>query len=186
MKARHRLNAMLTTLIELCLASCAEGGTAEPPRPGAESSSAPAELDDRSEQASYRVPVPQELAAWATYPIDRVEIEQDDRRIEIRYEFPRWLNGVGADIVLEAANAADSTSFDVTASELGSGTCTRAGARFECSEFLPGIAVDRGMARKHMLESNLAGGEIEQRLRVTDLFATDPIGVLEFELHSQE
>jgi hypothetical protein len=37
-----------------------------------------------------------------------------------------------------------------------------------------------------MLESNLPVEEIEQRVRVTDHFASDPIGVLEFELEDRD
>jgi len=182
MKARDRLTLMVPGLVALGLTACSEGNPGKPSGQDQRSSALPDEFEVRSEQASYRVPVPEDLAPWATYAVDRVELEYDGQRIEIRYDFPRWLNGVGADVVLEGTYAVDTTGFEVTAPGLGSGTCVREHDRFECSEILSGISVDRSKAEERMQASNLDSEEIEQRLRVTDRFATDPIGVLEFQL----
>jgi hypothetical protein len=132
--------------------------------------------------ATYRVPVEAELAPFATYPLDRVRFEVEEDQVRIRYAFPRWLSGVSAGVVLEGNYAEDVTSFDVTAGDLGSGSCTRTGASFECHEDLPGLDVDREGAAERMLDAELPSAEVEQRLRVTDVFSTDPIGILAFDL----
>jgi hypothetical protein len=68
--------------------------------------------------------------------------------------------------------------------DLGSGVCERAGQRIVCTESLPNLDVDREKARERMRESGLSRDELEQRLRVTDVFRADPIGIVEFELSS--
>jgi hypothetical protein len=142
--------------------------------------------DQRSSSASYFVPVPEELMPWATYPVGGVVVRQDGDNLEIRYGFPRWLNGVRARIVLTGVSPEGTTTFEVSAGELGTGTCTRDGARFECAEVLPGLEVDRDGARKEMEGAGLPAEEIAKRLDVTDSFAADPIGVLTFELELLE
>jgi hypothetical protein len=165
-----------------------EGGT---PSSGGESSSSGAAgegagSEQRSSIASYFVPVPEELTPWATYPVTRVVVRRDGDNLEIRYGFPRWLSGVRTRIVLTGALPEGTTTFDVSAGELGTGTCTRDGAYFECVEVLPGLEVDREKAREEMEGAGLAAEEIDKRLDVTDSFAVDPIGVLTFELELLE
>jgi hypothetical protein len=165
-------------------ASSSDGGTASD---GGESSSGGAGgSDQRSSSASYFVPVPEELTPWATYPVSRVVVRQDGDNLEIRYGFPRWLSGVRARIVLTGVSPEGTTTFCVSAGELGTGTCTRDGARFECAEVLPGLEVDREKAREEMAAAGLAAEEIDKRLHVTDSFAADPIGILTFELEPLE
>jgi hypothetical protein len=131
--------------------------------------------------ATYRVPVPDSLSAWASYPVEEVEFERSGSRVQIRYPFPRWLSGDSENIELEGVAPAGADGFDVTADQ-GSGRCTRTGSRFECLETLPGLEIDRDKARDRMVDAGLAATEVEQRLEVTRIFEADPIGILEFEL----
>jgi hypothetical protein len=131
--------------------------------------------------ATYRVPVPESLSPWATYPVEKVEFERSGSRVKIRYPFPRWLSGDSENIELEGVAPAEADVFDVTA-EQGSGRCTRTGSRFDCLETLPGLEIDREKARERMSDAGLAATEVEQRLEVTRIFEADPIGILEFEL----
>jgi hypothetical protein len=135
-----------------------------------------------TQNASYYVPVADELAAWATYPVRRVSLLRDHDSVRIGYGFPRWLGGVLQPIELLGACAPDAAEFDATVTGLGTARCTQTAGRFECYELLPGISVDRVQAEAYMREEGLSEEEIGQRLQVTDLFASDPIGVITFEL----
>jgi hypothetical protein len=132
--------------------------------------------------ARYSVPVPEELADFATYPVARVRVTRDEVHVRIAYGFPRWLGGIRQRIRLEGAYASDGTPFDVTAGELGAGSCIQIGSHFECHELLPGIRVDLAQAELLMQEAGLSAVEIEQRLKVSAVFTADPIGILAFEL----
>ncbi|HEY3496786.1 MAG TPA: hypothetical protein VGK73_18940 [Polyangiaceae bacterium] len=136
---------------------------------------------EASGSAIYRVPVTAELEPWARYPVDEVEFERDGGRVTISYPFPEWLSGDSEDIDLEGDYEEGAASFDVTA-EQGSGTCTRTGTRYECTEHLPGLEVDPERARESMEDAGLDREEIARRLLVTGVFETDPIGILEFEV----
>ncbi len=138
------------------------------------------EPGELTENALYFVPAPEALAEWATYPVPRVRLSRGGDRVKIEYGFPRWLAGIRQPIALEGAPATAGTTFDVTAGSLGSGFCTQTGESFECYEMLPGISVDRTQAEVFMWEDGLAEHEIQRRLRVTDVFAADPIGILRF------
>ncbi|MFZ5892770.1 MAG: hypothetical protein ACOY0T_17050 [Myxococcota bacterium] len=132
--------------------------------------------------ASYRVPVSEELEPWATYPLRRVACTFGEDSVRLRYGFPRWLNGIATPVILTGRYSEGVSSFDVDAGELGSGSCTQTGTHFECREILPGLSVDRLRAEDEMVSAGLLQEEIEQRLRVTDAFKSDPIGILIFDL----
>jgi hypothetical protein len=136
-------------------------------------------------EGSYRVPVSAELEPFATYPIGSIRFWQEGGMLEIRYGFPRWLSGVSKRIELVGNYADGASEIDVSAGELGTGTCVRDGAAFECYEVLPGLTVNRDMARERMIEGGLSPQEIEGRLKVTDSFAVDPIGILSFRIDAE-
>jgi hypothetical protein len=172
---------MIRLSISLIAAACAatlgcgsSNEEDERPSPG----SAAGSLDG----ARYSVPVPEELEPWATYPVEDLRFERNGEEIEIRYPFPRWLSGESETLVLTGSAASDAVEFDVIVRDIGAGVCQRSGRAFTCREQLPDLEIDRDKARERMLDANLGAAEIEQRLRVTDLFRVDPIGVLEFEL----
>jgi len=168
MRVRSNLpRALLRLIVSVSLLpACADGDDA---------------ASERLEGATYRVPVPESLSAWATYPVEEVELEREGRRVEISYPFPRWLIGESEKVLLEGVYSDGAEGFEVTADQ-GSGTCTHTGSRLVCTETLPGLEVDREKARERMLDAGLAAEEIEQRLQVTRVFESDPIGILEFEL----
>jgi hypothetical protein len=169
------LASVVTALLTL---SCADLGDrldarSSPPDAGTD-------LGELTENAYYFVPVPDTLAEWATYPVRRVRLSRGEDGVRIGYRFPRWLCGIHQPIALEGAPAVDGTTFDVTAGTLGSGWCTQTGESFECFEMLPGIGIDRAQAEVFMGEDGLPEDEIQRRLQVTDVFASDPIGILAF------
>ena len=168
---------LLTWLALGC--SSDDAGGSSPAGPGGTPSGDPGQ---RTESASYYVPVPDALEPFATYPVEGVRFEREGTDVEIRYRFPRWLNGKGDGIVLEGTMAAHTTEFAVLVKDMGSGMCERQANRFECYEHLPNLDVDREKAEREMSDAGLGRDEIEQRLRVTDLFQADPIGILEFDL----
>ena len=51
----------------------------------------------RVTNALYRVPVPEELEPWATYPAPDTEFDRFDRKegdwVKIEYTFPTWIVG---------------------------------------------------------------------------------------------
>lgn len=176
---RNSLSSLALASLISSLPACDDGGSRDGSASGA--AGAGGAGVERPTGAIYRVPVPDALSAWASYPVEEVELEREGADIEISYPFPRWLSGDSEKIVLEGAYSNAAEGFPVTA-EQGSGTCTHTGARFECLESLPGLEVDREKARDRMLDAGLSAQEIEQRLEVTRIFEADPIGILEFEL----
>jgi hypothetical protein len=135
-----------------------------------------------TQSPSYFVPVDAELAPFATYPLKRLSFTRNEDSVRIGYGFPRWLGGVPQRVELKGNYLPNTTGFDVTITDLGTGHCRRSGNRFECRELLPGILIDRAQAEKFMREDGLPEEEIDGRLRVTEAFEADPIGVVSFEL----
>ena len=179
MRADRRCSWVLAALWMACIAGCGSGGGEDRD-----------DDDDGDETESsnvtntlYRVPVPEELEPWASYPVEVAEFSREEGdTVKIEYLFPTWLVGLGQEVELVGQFPAGATSFPVSAGAYGDGTCAVEGRRMVCTEHLPGLVVDRARAEALMQEHGLAAGDITQRLRVTDVFSVDPIGIFEFDL----
>jgi hypothetical protein len=128
------------------------------------------------------VPVPKELEPWAAYPVEGVEVKRDGTEIKIEYFFPHWLVGEVQQVELEGTYTEGAASFPVSAGALGSGECFVTGSRYECTEHLPGVLVNRAKAEALMQSAGLPAEEIAQRLLVTTVFSVDPIGIIEIDM----
>jgi hypothetical protein len=132
--------------------------------------------------ALYRVPVPAELEPWSAYPVEGLEAKRKGDNIKIEYIFPRWLIGGTQVVELAGTYQEGAASFPVSAGALGGGECFVVGARLECTETLPSMIINRAQAEAQMKQAGLPAGEIGQRLLVTDVFISDPIGIIELDM----
>ncbi|AKT36106.1 uncharacterized protein CMC5_002190 [Chondromyces crocatus] len=170
-------SCLIAPLLAACVAGCS----------GADGGSGDRDDDDgeamRVTNALYRVPVPEELEPWATYPAPDTELDREEGDwVKIEYTFPTWIVGTVQQVELEGRFPAGATSFPVSAGPHGDGVCTVEGTRFVCTENLPGLVVDRAQAESVMRAQGVSGDDLTQRLRVTDVFSVDPIGIIEFDV----
>lgn len=179
------MNRLFSCLVACGLAAC-----------GAVDAPSPEEFpgEDAAKFAEYRVPVEEhpELEAYAVYPVSGITYLANGDEVTFGYGFPRRLAGVRQHIDLIARNTGDMRSFDIRVEisaedevVTGTGSCTRDGRKFECIEYLAGIKVDAELARERLLEDDESLEEIDQHLRVTQIFSVDPIGIVSFELKDE-
>jgi hypothetical protein len=138
----------------------------------------PAETDARLEvleiadrPGTYVVPhVSGELAAHASYPVDRVLFRANAGGAVLRYKMPRDLTGRSAWIDLAGGWNASNDRYELRG-DAGDARCTTSAEELRCDEHLPGIRVD---------VAEIAGrfGPTHPRATIASTFAGDPIGVL--------
>ncbi|MCC7541489.1 MAG: hypothetical protein IT379_35050 [Deltaproteobacteria bacterium] len=173
-----------SALTVLALAACGDddaGATrdAAPPSdapPGTDASGLPPIVIE-GRLARYDVPVTDaELAPFAQYQVTDAEwtiTSRGDRKLQ--YTLPADLVGTPQLVELEGPDSG--APWSLTGEVPGTtADCVLDGPHVVCTEHLPGIVVDLPM-----LEARVAAGTLApERLRVAQVFAPDPIGILRF------
>lgn len=129
----------------------------------------------------YEVPVPSELAAAASYPVESVEWEVRDGIASLKYDLPRAL--VGRQLRVEMEGPIDEEAGTASLSgEVGTATCEIDGGSIECLEQMPGLQpVEPDYAIIEELAQDYDGPAAD-RIAVAERFAGDPIGIVKLNL----
>lgn len=130
----------------------------------------------------YLVPVPDELAAAATYAVDHVDWEVQGSAVKLQYDLPEGLVGGRIRVVLNGTLPAGATTVDV-AGELATGQCIGSATLVSCREeffTLPALPIDMAVVQEAAAVEY--AGAVADREEVARLFGSDPIGIIELDL----
>jgi hypothetical protein len=123
---------------------------------------------------SYSVPVPEELAAYANFPNQKVKHRVRDGRAEFVYELPVELTG---DPVEVHARDVDGGGVHFVG-ELSEMTCSET----ECLVKYPGLALDAQKVQATLESKGVQGEELKARMQVFARFdGGNPAGVIHFQ-----
>ena len=164
----------------LLLLTLAIGCTDAPPGdPGA----APLPNTSGAYRGAYAVPVPAELAAAATFPLDHLDWTVIGDVVTLHYDLPVGLVGGDVRIDLTGRLAPGATEVVLTGA-VGSGTCTSDGLRLSCVEQFTGLgALPISMPLVEQTAAAEYAGPVADRVAVANVFGQpDPIGVATLEL----
>jgi hypothetical protein len=170
-------------IISLCfvvstLAACASEPTGSPA--GAD----PVPLQSGDFRGKYVVPTVTDpaLAQAAVFFVDHVEWSVAAGVVTLRYDLPLGLVGGTVDVRLSGSIEPGQTVVHVSGAA-GTGVCTASGTAVSCREeftnlgVLP-VSIDV-VAQRAAIEY---AGPVDHRLQVASEFASDPIGVVEFDV----
>ncbi|MEO8700822.1 MAG: hypothetical protein ABI867_12305 [Kofleriaceae bacterium] len=162
------------------LCGCAADGesTTEPPLvPGA-----PIPTTSGSFASRYEVPVPSELATAADFAVDHAEWTVSGSTVTLHYDLPVGLVGGKAEVTLSGTLAAGATTVAL-AGEVGTGTCVADATHLVCREELAGLgAMPISTTVVEQTAASEYAGPAADRVRVANLFASDPIGFVRLDL----
>jgi hypothetical protein len=125
---------------------------------------------------TYRVPVPDDLAPFATYELDDASVEIVDGVLTVQFRLPEGLLGFTAPATFTGNVASSGGAVEVAVSGyMGHGSCRFDGG-VECA--LAYYAVETDLTA--VTEYWRARGDafIDARVQVASLFDDDPLGVL--------
>jgi hypothetical protein len=129
-------------------------------------------------RGAYTVPVPDDLAPYAEFEIDPIEVRVQDGELELRYRMPALLLGEAPNVSFRGA--ASTAGEYLLEGDYGSATCAPRGTVFRCDEVLRDMEPEADKVAEAL--SQLSEREAEGRLAVSEHFAVDPIGVLSFDM----
>ena len=168
-------SSSLLLLLTLAI-GCTDATTADP-------DGAPLPTATGVYRGAYAVPVPAELAAAATFPLDHLDWTVIGDVVTLHYDLPVGLVGGDVRIDLTGRLTPGATEVVLTGA-VGSGTCTSDGQRLSCVEQFTGLGVlPRDMALVERAAAAEYAGPIADRVAVATVFGQpDPIGIATLEL----
>ena len=133
-----------------------------------------AKVDGYPASATYEVPVPDELASWAQFSMQRVRLRQNNDHIELDYRLPQALTGEAEHMKLKGDWEGE---VIVLRGGANVAECEPTGAALRCRVAYPGLSSD-----PVKLETYLATvadpEERAARASVSSIFLDDPLGFI--------
>jgi hypothetical protein len=170
--------ALVCTLASTALLAC----TSEPSDPSTGADPVPHTSGEFA--GIYLVPTITDpsLAEAAKYPVEHVEWLVSGGIATLHYDLPPGLVGGDLDVTLSGPIAAGQTVVQL-AGTVGAGVCTATGTFVSCREEFTGLGAlpisNDVIVQRAALEY---AGPADHRVRIASDFASDPIGVVEFDL----
>ena len=126
----------------------------------------------------YTVPVPADLAPYASFSVDSVRF-CGGSSVELSYTLPATLLGDGVDLSFQGALEPVAGALSLSGSN-GIASCSQVGSSWTCQERLSGLRADT--EQLNQLSEGLPAAEARARLDIAARFLTDPIGALTFDV----
>ena len=130
----------------------------------------------------YVVPAPANLTAAARFAMSKVEWSVSSGIATLEYDLPTGLVGGEVEVTLRGPLPSGATSVQLSGIN-GSGTCTASGTTIACSEDLANLGtLPVSMAVVAQVAAAEYPGPVADRTAVANLFSSDPIGTVYFDL----
>ena len=131
---------------------------------------------------SYVVPTSPDLAAAAIFAVPEVDWTVSDGIVTLHYDLPVGLVGGDLSIAFTGPLASGATSARLTGAN-GTSTCTASGTVVSCSEVFTNLGtLPISMAVVQQTASTTFSGPVSSRVAVANLFSSDPIGTVSFDV----
>lgn len=125
-------------------------------------------------RGTYRVPVPDDLAPFAVYPLDDAALVLAGGTLSVSFTLPQGLLGYASTATFQGAAPDGATEVTVSSFQ-GHGTCRLDGG-IECA--LSYYAVQADLAAVTAYWRARGDANVAARVQVASLFDDDPLGVL--------
>ncbi|MBA3499859.1 MAG: hypothetical protein M4D80_14030 [Myxococcota bacterium] len=133
---------------------------------------------------NYNVPIATALDAAATFHVDEVDWTVVGSTVTLDYDLPVGLVGGDLDVTLtgEIDHATQTVALSGPA---GTGTCTASASIISCREVFTNLgALPISIAVVEAYAAREYPGPVEDRVRVARMFASEPIGIVAFDLNA--
>lgn len=130
----------------------------------------------------YTVPSSSDLAAAAKFAVPEVHWTVVGTTVTLDYDLPVGLVGGPLDITLTGTIAAGATTVALSGIQ-GTGACTASGTVISCSETFGDLgSLPISMSVVQQDAATTFSGPAAQRVAVANLFSSDPIGTVDFDV----
>lgn len=174
-----KLSTMLSSFAVPALLAC---GTAPAETPDAGAPAPDARVVSPLPLPFYEVPVDDPaLASHAFFVVPDVHYVRTGDTVTLTYDFPPDLSGiVDQEVVL--SGPVDASGGATLSGPLGTGTCEVSAGVGRCTEHFTTLPLDPAAARELAATYAASADAVAARRAVIDRFASDPIGIVVFDL----
>ncbi len=174
---RNTLLGLLVTSLAACASNAAPAPQLPPLQP-----TDPVPETTGNYAGHYLVPASSDLAAAATFTVDTVSWTVTGGVATLHYNLPIGLIGGRLAVDLSGPIAAGATQIELTGVN-ATGTCVAAGTAITCHEVFGDLGVlPISMPVVQTTAAKEFAGPASQRVAIANLFSSDPIGVVDFDL----
>jgi hypothetical protein len=129
----------------------------------------------------YVVPAPARLTAAARYSVDQVDWSVERGVAMVRYYLPIGLVGGSVEVEFSGSLPSGATSVTLKSASGGTSTCTARATTVTCHEIfrdLGALPISTKVVKAYAAQEY--PGPAEDRVAVANLFGSDPIGFVDF------
>lgn len=128
--------------------------------------------------SQYSVPVPAELAPYATFVLNSSTVTEDATGVVVSYDLPVELVGPNhAQIILAGKKSPGNVLL--LEGEFGEASCFNRNAKLECIVQYEDLEIDLAAVERILNQRVTDPHERELRLQVAKIFGGEPVGVFE-------
>lgn len=128
--------------------------------------------------SQYSVPVPAELAPYATFVLNSSTITEDATGIVMSYDLPVELVGPNHPTIVLGGKHRQG-GIMILQGEFGEASCFSRAEKVECIVQYEDLEIDLAGVERILAARNISSHERELRLQVAKIFGGEPVGVFE-------
>lgn len=129
---------------------------------------------------TYTVPVPAQLAPYATFMLNDSQVTRDNTGVVVSYDLPVELVGPNhPTIILGGKNRQG--GIMLLEGEYGEASCFTRVDKIECIVQYEDLEIDIAGVERILAARNISPHERELRLQVAKIFSGEPVGIVEIQ-----
>ena len=126
----------------------------------------------------YSVPVPAELAPYATFVLNSATVIEDQAGVVVSYDLPAELVGTGHPSIVLGGKKRPGNVL-LLEGEFGEASCFSRNAKLECIVKYEDLEIDLAGVENILNQRIADPHERELRLQVAKIFGGEPVGIVE-------
>lgn len=134
-----------------------------------------------SDYGSYTVPVPTELAPYATFSLPDAKLERNATHVTLSYKLPAELVGADHEAITLKGKIRPGRALLLTG-KYGDASCLSTNGKTECVVEYDDLEQDMTSAEAAIAVRTQDLAERAARLEVAKLFGSEPVGIVEIKL----
>lgn len=127
---------------------------------------------------TYTVPVPPQLAPYATFVMNDSQITRDNTGVVMTYDLPVELVGPNHPTIVLGGKHREG-GIMLLEGEFGEASCFTRAEKVECIVQYEDLEIDIAGVERILAARNISPHERELRLQVAKIFGGEPVGIVE-------
>lgn len=131
--------------------------------------------DKSSYPSVYTVPVSENLAQYAVFPLDDTQIVDDGTNVTVTYSLPLELTGTPMSVTLKGASSGTTLQ-----GPNAQASCSKTDSLVSCKISYTDLPIDPNAVKQYLTSKYTNADEVGFREQVAGIFSSEPVGIVSF------